>query len=206
MFEMAKFKYYAKQEPGKAVVPKNAVHTNFLRTGRIERQREDWVADEKRYLSYEEVAERTGKRLDSAGEKTHERLNNFHRAIRFPKIIFHKTLPTAPHLGYVHVTASKTSFAEQENVSWGFYIANFKAEITGEETFFQHIEPHYARMYFAVAMRMVEEDETKHLTIDRSIRNNGILFKTDDPSSAMKNVLMLGAKDEELRKIIEAIG
>lgn len=205
MLEMTKFKYYAKKKAGTALVPSKAVHSNFLRTGRIERWNEDWVEDERRYLTYEEVAERTASRLESAGNKTHERLNNFHYAIKFPKLIFHKTLPTAPHLGYVHVTASKTSFAEYENVSWGFYIANFAAEITGGEGFFGHIDPRYSRMYFAVAMKMEGEGESKRLTVNRDIRENGLLFRTGNPTSAFKNVLLLGAKTADLRKIVQAI-
>ncbi len=203
---MQKFRYYAKQTTGTAVVASKAVHTNFLRTGRITRPQEDWVENEKRYLTYEEVAERTGRRLKNAGEKTHERLNSFHYAIKFPKLIFHKTLPAAPHLGYVHVTASKSNFAEYENVNWGFYIANFAAEITAEEDFFKHIDPRYSRMYFAVAMKIAEDGETKQMTVNRDVRGNGLLFRTGDPNSAMKNVLLLGAKTEELRKIVRAIG
>ncbi|MCO6186892.1 DUF6656 family protein [Rhizobium sp. L1K21] len=202
---MTKFRYYAKKSTSKALVPTRAVHSNFLRTGRIERWKEDWLEEEKRYLTYEEVAERTGKRLESAGVKTHERLNNFHYDIRFPKLIFHKTLPAAPHLGYVHVTASKTSFAEHENVNWGFYIANFAAEITGDERFFSHVDPRYSRMYFAVAMKMEGEGETRRLTINREIRDNGLLFRTGNPMSAFKNVLLLGAKTADLRRIIQAI-
>jgi hypothetical protein len=128
---MSMFRYYAAKSKGQALVPAKAIHTNFLRTGRINRQ-DDWVAEERRYLTDEEVAERTGKRLEKAGRKTHQRLNGFHRKIRFPEIIFHKTLATAPHLGYVHVTASKADFADHKDVTWGFYIANFSAEIGAE--------------------------------------------------------------------------
>ena len=40
-----------------------------------------------------------------------------------------------------------------DQVSWGFYIANFSADISGEEHFFSHVSPGYSRMYFAVAMK-----------------------------------------------------
>ena len=90
---------------------------------------------------------------ENAGRKTHQRLNSVHKQIRFPEIVFHKTLAQAPHLGYVHVTASKTDFAEYKDISWGFYIANFLAEITADEKFFNRISPGYSRMYFAVAMK-----------------------------------------------------
>jgi hypothetical protein len=58
-------------------------------------------------------------------------------------------------------------------------------------------------MYFAVAISPTEEEG--RLTIDRKVRGNGVLFRTDDPKLAMKNVLMLGAKNEALRKIIHAL-
>lgn len=127
-FDISKFKYYLAEATGQAPASGKAVHTNFLRTGRIARSPEDWVEEERRFLSDEEVAARTGIRLETVGNKTHERLNKFHADIKFPKVIFHKTLAVAPHLGYVHVTASKTDFAEYKDVSWGFYIANFWAE------------------------------------------------------------------------------
>ena len=41
---------------------------------------------------------------------------------------------------------------------------------------------------------------------NRDIRDNGVLFRTADPKTALKNVLMLGARNAELRKIVEAIG
>jgi hypothetical protein len=203
---MSKFRYYAANPPKKALVPARAVHTNFLRTGRIARDSEDWLEKERRYLTYEEVAARTGMRLETAGKTTHQRLNRFHRAIRFPEIIFHKTLTAAPHLGYVHVTASKTDFAEHKDVIWGFYIANFSAEITGDERFFNRISPGYSRMYFAVAMKPGDTATSSRPVINRDFRENGVLFRTADPMTALKNVLMLGARNAELRKIVEAIG
>ena len=201
---MSMFRYYAAKSKGQALVPAKAIHTNFLRTGRINRQ-DDWVAEERRYLTEEEVAERTGKRLEKAGRKTHQRLNGCHRKIRFPEIIFHKTLAQAPHLGYVHVTASKADFAEYKDVTWGFYIANFSAEITADETFFHRISPRYSRMYFAVAMS--PGDGAPHRPVlNREVRGNGLLFKTADPTTALRNVLMLGARTADLRRIVEAIG
>jgi len=203
---MSKFKYYAAKAAGQAPVAVKATHTNFLRTGRIARKEEDWVEEERRFLTDEEVAKQTGIRLENVGTKTHQRLNNFHTDIKFPKIIFHKTLATAPHLGYVHVTASKADFAEYKGVNWGFYIANFTAEITADEQFFNHIDPNYARMYFAVAMKKEENGEKPRQVINREVRENGVLFRTADPKTALKNVLLLGAKTAELRKIVEAIG
>ncbi|MCY0095712.1 DUF6656 family protein [Hoeflea ulvae] len=203
---MSKFKYYAARAKGQASGPGVAVHTNFLRTGRIVRSPEDWIEEERRFLTDEEVAERTGIRLENVGKKTHERLNNFHADIKFPKVIFHKTLAAAPHLGYVHVTASKTDFAEYKDVSWGFYIANFWADITADEHFFERIDPNYARMYFAVAMKREQTGEKPQQVINRDFRENGLLFRTADPKAALKSVLLLGAKTAELRRIVEAIG
>lgn len=200
------FRYYAAKPKGQAPAPAKAVHTHFLRTGRIARDAEDWIEEERRFLTAEEVARRTGMRLENAGRKTHQRLNGFHRQIRFPEIIFHKTLAQAPHLGYVHVTASRTDFAGHSDVTWGFYIANFSAEISAGETFFNHISPGYARMYFAVAMKPGEKAEPRRPVINRDIRENGLLFRTADPKTALRNVLMLGARSAELRKIVEAIG
>ncbi|WP_340161650.1 DUF6656 family protein [uncultured Hoeflea sp.] len=222
---MSMFRYYAANSKGRALAPEKAVHTNFLRTGRIARP-EEWVAEERRFLTHAEVAERTGKRLENAGRKTHQRLNRFHTDIRFPELVFHKTLSQAPHLGYTHVTASKSDFAEYKDVTWGFYIANFTAEISpdiapepaagieaGEAAdstagahFFHHVKPGYSRMYFAVAMKSELEGETRRQVINRDVRDNGVLFRTADPKTALKNVLLLGAKTAELRKIVEAIG
>lgn len=219
------FTYYAAKDKESASVPAKALHTNFLRTGRIARS-EEWLEEERRFLTHDEVAARTGMRLENAGKKTHQRLNRFHTDIRFPKIIFHKTLAAAPHLGYVHVTASKSDFADHKDIRWGFYIANFTAEISpdgaadqatgdaAEETagsiadghFFHHVKPGYSRMYFAVAMKSELDGEKHRHVINRDLRNNGVLFRTADPKTALKNVLMLGAKTAELRKIVEAIG
>ncbi|MCJ7996223.1 hypothetical protein J5N58_17530 [Rhizobium cremeum] len=198
---MQKLRYYAAPKTGpKPPVTSRAVHTEFLRTGRILRRREDWLPEEKRYLTYEEVAERTGRRLEAAGEATHSRINGFHRSIQFPKLIFHRTLENSPHLGYCHVTAARTNFAKYADVKWAFYIANFFAEMGEGEQFFEQIRTNYSRMYFAVAIQ--PDQSTKSMAIDRSIRENGLLFRTHDPKEALKNVLMLGARDADLRKII----
>ena len=207
---MSMFRYYAAKATGKDLVPVKVSHTTFLRTGLVAPIAENWVKGERRFLSPEEVAERTGIQLENTGKKTHQRLNNFHKSLSFPKIIFHKTLAAAPHLGYVHVTASKTDFAEYKDVSWAFYIANFSAEITADitadEQFFNRISPGYSRMYFAMAMKDSEDGKTRQQVINRDVRDNGVLFKTGDPKTAFKNVLLLRAKSAELRKIIEAAG
>ncbi len=64
-------------------------------------------------------------------------------------------------------------------------------------------------MYFAVALQPNKADKIdKKLLIDRTIRKNGLLFRTQDPKEAFRNVLMLGAKTAELRrsvaKVVEA--
>ena len=197
---MPKLQYVEKESPAPA---RQAAHSEFLRTGRIDRSRPNWSPDEKRYLAYEEVAERTGKILTAAGEKTHERLNAFHRSIQFPKLVFHRTLSGTPHLGYCHVTASKSKFAEYQDVSWAFYIANFFADIASDNLRFERVNMRAERMYFAVA---VEGDAaSRKLALNRKVRGNGLLFRTSDPKTALKNVLLLGARQEALRKVIRAI-
>lgn len=182
--------------------PKAAVHTEFLRTGRINRHQQ-WSAEEKRYLSHQEVAERTGRKLEAAATVTHERINGFHASIRFPKLVFHRTLSGRPHLGYCHVTTARTAFSKFEDVRWSFYITNFFSEIGEDEHFFKKIKLGYSRMYFAVATALdVEEGK---LTLNRTVRENGLLFRTVDPKEALKNVLLLGARNEPLRKIINSL-
>lgn len=198
---MTKLRYYEKLKTiGSRAAPANA-HSEFLRTGQISRRRDDWLAEERRYLSYEEVAERTGRELTAAAETSHARLNAFHRAIKFPKIIFHRTIANLPHLGYCHVTASRTTFARYADVTWSFYIANFSAEFGQEETFFETIKPQRKRMYFAVAF--APEKGTRRVKIDRSVHENGVLFVTYDPNKAIRNILKLGAPTANFRAAIE---
>ncbi|MDL2410299.1 hypothetical protein PY650_32815 [Rhizobium calliandrae] len=202
---MAKLRYFDTKktvEPEPTLPP--AGHSEFLRTGRISRDRTHWLAEERRYLTHAEVAERTATRLRNAGEKTHDRLNSFHQSIRFPKLIFHHTLKDTPHLGYCHVTAARTQFAQYEEVSWAFYIANFFARIGQNDNFFEDINLKYSRMYFAVAVQPDQESPEK-LTINREIRGNGVLFHTHDPQIAIRNVLLLGARNEQLRDIIRQL-
>lgn len=198
---MSKLQYV--DQAAKPAPVKSTKHSEFLRTGRIDRSRPNWSAEEKRYLSYEEVAARTGKILTSAGDRTHEKLNTFHSSIQFPKLVFHRTLAGTPHLGYCHVTAAKTKFAEFDDVKWAFYIANFFADIGAEDLKFESVNMRAERMYFAVA---VERDaEAGKLAINTKVRGNGLLFRTDDPKTALKNVLLLGAKGEALRRVIRAM-
>ena len=179
---------------------KPAAHSEFLRTGKISRHRDDWFPQERRYLTYEEVAARTGRKLQTAGETTHERLNAVHHDIQFPKVLFHRTFPERPHLGYCHVTAASTYLARQ-SVSWSFYICNFFAQIGEEEQFFENINAERRRMYFAVA---IEGDPgAAKMRINRSIRGNGVLFQTSNPNEALRNVLMLGAPDNAFRAILQ---
>ena len=199
---MPKIRYFETRKDAPSLA-KHTGHTQFLRTGKIDRSRPNWEPNEKRYLSYEEVAERTAAYLTKAGETTHERLNGFHKSIQFPKLIFHRTLKGTPHLGYCHITAAKSSFAEFKDVKWAFYIANFFAEIAADEMIFENINMRESRMYFAVA---VEKDEAvQKLAINKSIRGNGLLFRTKDPKTAMRNVLMMGAKHDAVRRVIQAL-
>jgi hypothetical protein len=200
--QQTKFRYYDAVAYKRANPPKAAIHTQFLRTGRIDRD-VSWSPSEKRYLSYQEVAERTGRKLERAGNVTHDRINGFHETIQFPKLIFHRTLAQTPHLGYCHITVANSRFAEFPNVQWAFYMTNFLADIGDEDQFFAGISKKPGRMYFAIAITPTEEEG--RLTIDRKVRGNGVIFRTDDPKLAMKNVLMLGARNEALRKVIRAI-
>lgn len=199
-----KIRYFEAPPPSPPVpaATKSAAHSEFLRTGRIVRHKPIWLPQERRYISHEEVAERTGKRLEAAGEKSHERINAFHRSIQFPKIVFHRTLEGSPHLGYCHVTAARTLLARRVPVSWSFYIANFFSEIGEEERFFERIHTSYSRMYFAVA---IEGEPGQPLQVSRTIRKNGLLFQTSDPMEAIKNVLLLGASNDALREIIKKL-
>ena len=202
---MAKLRYFDVREDTRPPdQPLAAAHSEFLRTGKITRHRAHWLADERRYLTHEEVAEKTGRKLEAAGNKTHQNINGFHRAIQFPKMLFHRTLEDSPHLGYCHVTAARTKFARYEEVSWAFYIANFYSDIGDTETFFHHIDVQYSRMYFAVAIKPGEHSAEK-MMVDRSVRGNGLLFRTHDPHAAIKNVLLLGARNEQLREIIRQL-
>jgi hypothetical protein len=201
--EMSKLQYFAEESARASIINRATPHVDFLRNGHIDRMRPSWAPAEKRYLSYEEVAERTGKFLNRAGEKTHERLNGFHKSIQFPRLVFHRTLKGTPHLGYCHVTAAKSNFHEHKDVRWAFYIANFFAEIGPEDMAFDKINMRAERMYFAIALE--RDEEKKKLAINRAIRGNGLLFRTHDPKLAMKNVLLLGAKYESQRRVIRAI-
>ncbi|MDO9415711.1 MAG: hypothetical protein Q7U22_06295 [Pararhizobium sp.] len=197
-------KYYDTAEQKKRAVPsRKAIHTEFLRTGKINRRKEDWLPEERRYLTHEEVAERTGKKLEAAGSVTHQRINSFHNAIRFPKMLFHRTLADSPHLGYCHVTAARSSFSSFDDVAWSFYIANFFSEIGTSDAFFERINVGFSRMYFAVAMEQAADGGK--MAINRKVRGNGLLFRTHDPKLALKNVLLLGAGHDELRKIVRAL-
>ena len=69
MQQLTKFRYYDAVAYKRANPPKSAVHTEFLRTGRIDRTAGNWSPSEKRYLSHQEVAERTGRRLERAGRR-----------------------------------------------------------------------------------------------------------------------------------------
>lgn len=199
---MARLRYYDTGTRASIPAPKTTPHTEFLRTGRIDR-RPHWIAEHRRHLTHEEVAEHTGRRLSAAGETTHRRINAFHSSIQFPKMIFHRTLPNSPHLGYCHVTAAKTHLERSHDVTWAFYFANFFSDLGDETHFFDRIRRGYSRMYFAVAIEPGGDEG--QMVINRNIRGNGLIFRTQDPKVALKNVLMLGARDDALRKIIRSL-
>lgn len=203
---MAKLRYFDASVPDVvAQSTQAAIHSEFLRTGRISRDKQSWSTSERRYLTFEEVAEKTARKLQAAGEKTHERINGFHRSIRFPKLIFHRTFADSPHLGYCHVTAARTQFAQYDQVSWAFYIANFFAKLGNDDNFFEEIDLKLSRMYFAVAVHRDAQDAEQKLEINRNIRGNGVLFQTHDPHVAIRNVLLLGARSSQLRDIIRQL-
>ncbi|MBB3944976.1 hypothetical protein GGQ73_000901 [Rhizobium skierniewicense] len=177
-------------------------HSDFLRTGKIARYEQKWIPREPRYLTHDEVAEITGRKLQTAGEMTHSRLNSFHQSIRFPQMVFHRTIEESPHLGYCHVTASRTSFDAHTPVLFSFYFANFFSELCGDEQFFENIDPRQSRMYFAIAMDMAGDKTVK---INKAIHRDGLLFRTSDPKIALKNVLMLGTRSSEMRKFIRTL-
>lgn len=198
----AKRRYYQNQAPRRLSATSAAHHSEFLRTGRIDRTAPTWDRETKRYLSFEEVAERTNRKLVRAGETTHERLNAFHEAIRFPKVIFSRAFEEIPHLGYCHVTTASTRFAQRGPVHWSFYIANFSSDISESYPFFENIRSGNVRMYFAVAYEKAAGDT---LRIDRSMRKDCLLFRTANPREAMKNLLLLGAPSQSLRTMIKKL-
>lgn len=198
---MSKLRYFAAEGLREAMNAPKAIHTEFLRTGRIFKGKERWDFLEKRYMTHDEVAERTGRALERAGETAHERMNAVHAAIKFPKFLFHRTLDNRPHLGYCHVTAAKTELRNHDPIKWSFYIANFFAEIGEELKFVGKLDRRVSRMYFAVAVQNDNEVATR-MVADRSLKANGILFRTHDPKIALKNVLMLGTNDPRLRQKI----
>jgi hypothetical protein len=59
-------------------------------------------------------------------------------------------------------------------------------------------------MYFAVAIKPGEE-ENERMIIDRSVRGNGLLFRTHEPQVAIRNILLLGARSGQLREIIRQL-
>ena len=200
---MSKIRYYVSGGRAGFLQAPRAVHSEFLRTGRIDRTTRRKPAAERRYISHEEAAQRTGRRLEAAGEVTHQRLNSFHPSIRLPKLIFHDIIDGRPHLGYCHVTASRTLFEKFGIVPWSFYFANFFAEIGDEAHFFDRISMGNGRMYFAVATKT--DDSQAKLVIDTTVHHDGVLFRTGDSKVALKNVLQLGAPSAALRAIIRAL-
>lgn len=197
-----KLRYYATTPTDSRWATGLAPHSEFLRTGKIARPAPPALPAKRRYLAPEEVAERTGRILAAAGQTTYRRINSFHEEIRFPKMIFYRVLEEIPHLGYCHVTTSSTSFDARERVKWSFYIANFASDISETYPFFEHIRGSTGRMYFAVAFEKAPGDTFR---IDRSIRKNGLLFRTGDPQEAMKNVLMLGAPNAAVRAEVKKL-
>lgn len=205
MASVKRIRYYDAESGKKPEPEARTLHSDFLRHGHITRYDDQWMARNRRYLSYEQVAAMTGRRLEEAGKITHRRLNNVHRGIRFPAMVRHQILEEAPHLGYCHVTAAKTEFRSDRQVTWSFYLANFFSEIgTEDSNFFSRISPGYSRMYFAVTTENTAAG--KKTSVDRkSLRPDGLLFVTHDPGVAMKNMLMLGARSPELRRAIASL-
>lgn len=195
---MSKLRYFDSRAFKEALNAPATIHSEFLRTGRIFRGKDRWDAIEKRYLTHDEVADRTARKLETAGQKTHERINAFHRNITLPKLIFTRTLDNRPHLGYCHVTAAKTRLMNDDSVKWAFYIANFFSEIGEELKFTGKLNQQVQRMYFAIAVENDNEKATK-MVVDTHLRPDGILFRTHDPKIALKNILMLGTNDPRLR-------
>lgn len=202
MEKATRIRYFDASRHSVTPIRSKTAHSDFLRTGRISRYEERWLPRERVYYSHDDVAALTGRKLEAAADATHSRLNTFHQSIRFPKMVFYHLLNDRPHLGYCHVTAARTSFDAERHVLWSFYFANFFAELSGAENFFENIDARYSRMYFAVAINALPDQAA---AIDTSFHRSGLLFQTHDPRVALKNVLMLGARSEEMRKIIKAI-
>ena len=194
-----KLRYFETNSPARNRPSNLTPHSDFLRTGRIIRPLAERQTA-KRYLTPEEVAERTGRILTLAGETTLTRINSFHQSIRFPKAIFYRVFEEIPHLGYCHVTTASTSFNAKERINWSFYLANFTSDISETYPFFERIRSGNGRMYFAVAFEKAPGDTFR---IDRSMRKNGLLFRTVDPQEALRNVLMLGAPNDAVRAIVK---
>ncbi|MFN7102462.1 MAG: DUF6656 family protein [Pseudorhizobium sp.] len=197
-----KLRYYATTPPATRWSRSVAPHSEFLRTGKIARPTPPAASSERRYLTPQEVAERTDRILAAAGLTTHTRLNSVHQAIQFPKVIFSRVFEDIPHLGYCHVTTASTSFDARARINWSFYIANFASEISETYPFFEHIRSGSGRMYFAVAFEKAPGDTFR---IDRSLRKNGLLFRTGDAQEAMKNVLLLGAPNAAVRAEVKKL-
>lgn len=195
-------KYYDTEAFKPVPILSKTKQSEFLRTGRIKRFEDRWLPRGKRYYTPSEVAEITAKRLNAAGERANAKLNSVHPAIKFPEMVFHRVISSLPHLGYCHVTAARSTIDRKSDVLWSFYFSNFAADIGGDESFFKNIDRNFSRMYFAVA---IDHKAKGAISVNRSVRDNGVLFKTSDPKEALYNVLLLGAKTSELRSFVKSL-
>ncbi len=185
---IATLRYFEEKKKVEQAPKKPALHSEFLRTGRIDRNRPNWDGVQKRYLTYEEVAERAGKQLTAAGERTHERLNSFHRSIRFPKLIFHRTLKErASRLLSRHRRQDQLCGIQGREM--GLLHRQFLRRHRSRASDLR--KDQHARRTDVFRPRRGEDEEQQKLTINTAVRGNGLLFRTQDPKVAFKNVLML---------------
>ncbi len=119
-------------------------------------------------------------KLTTAGETTHKRINGFHTSIQFPKMIFHRTLAGRPASRLLPCHGGANTSRPVQGRHLVLLLRQLLLRPRRRETL---LRTHPDRLFPNVFRRRHRARcaEPEQMTINRSVRDNGLLFQYRRP-------------------------
>ncbi len=181
---MAKLRYYDAADKMPAAPAKAKAHTEFLRTGRIDRRR--WMANERQYLSYAEGAQQTARKLTTRAERPTADINGSWPRCS-PKMVFQVApLANSPHLGLLPRDRAKNLPRKGNEDHLVLLSRELLLRLGNEDPFLDRISR--AIRPCISPSRSSPMPAKDGYVVNRNVRGNGLMFPTQDPKVAEENV------------------
>ncbi|MEN9895027.1 MAG: hypothetical protein RIR97_879 [Pseudomonadota bacterium] len=166
---------------------KDTVQVQALLQRRSERFKRQEI-DEAPFDPYN-VPEMTRHRLYYKAETYFQQLLFWRPMIEVQRLDTVRLIEARPRFGYASIIRSLTPDSSGALYPWIFYVCNFPAKFGMDDQLFDSIPTSPGVTFFGLGLSV--DTDGRIIGRNRSIRGNGLLFATSDPTEAFENVSRL---------------